>query len=222
MRRWLVSAGTIIAVPLVLYGGLQVWYWTRFGSSALFTAAKPAITLPFAAADNATGIRALGEVEQTHPSGHPGIDFQWDHAVKITAVADGTITAVSDAMDVGTPVLYVTQKIGDYKSVYKEMSSVAPGIAAGSLVKKGDVLGLPHCTHFSDSGGHDQCQIHWEFSYASLVPSLTGHADRLCPLEFYDADALQRINAIWASVKARHADLPGFPDLCNGPYKRAQ
>ncbi|MFO0702924.1 MAG: M23 family metallopeptidase [Candidatus Andersenbacteria bacterium] len=216
-RVLLVLLALGLAVGL-LAGGLNLWYFIRYSPDPLIPHQRISITLPFALEDEATGIRALGEVESVHPDGHGGIDFQWDHSVPIRSIADGRVTSISRKEDMGDPVWYVSIASGEYQSVYKEMDTYRPGLVIGSPVRRGDPIGTPHCTAEPD-GRQVHCQIHWEFGYASIVPTFTSHQDRLCPLTYFDADSLRRINAIWDGVKARHDDLPGYPDICNGPFK---
>lgn len=152
----------------------------------------------------------LGEKEEFHPDGHPGIDFKWDYAAPLIATFDGTISKIENGKDVGEPVLFVTLKNGEYHSVYKELDSVGPGIKEGSRVLQGDVVGYPHGN--SDDDGHTGYQVHWEFGYNSF-PGFT----RLCPLTYFDPESLARINMLWERVKPGHLNPTGQM-ICNGDY----
>ncbi len=220
MSRWLKWVLGIIGTLALAVGAIFAWGEIRYGDDPLIPHQLVTITLPFPASDEATGIRALGEVEDVHPFGHPGIDFQWEHPASLIAVGDGTITSISRAEDEGEPVWYLSLKLGEYLSTYKEIETYTPGLRKGSMVKEGDVLGTPHCIDHVDQNGYTNtgCQVHWEWAYASFVPMLTGKTDRLCPLTYFDTDARRRVDAIWAANVARGNDLPGFPDLCSGEY----
>ncbi|MFO0704644.1 MAG: M23 family metallopeptidase [Candidatus Andersenbacteria bacterium] len=218
LKRFLLGLGSLVVLFGLFVGGLFLWYQVRYSATPWFTHNRITISLPFAPEDEATSIRALGEVEQVHPDGHGGMDFQWDQSVPIRSIADGRVSSIKRAEDMGDPVWYISIDSREYRSTYKEMENYVDGLATGSLVKQGQEIGRPHCTNKPD-GVHTHCQIHWEFSYASGVPTFTGHLDRLCPLTYFDAEASRRITAIWDEVTARNATIPGYPDLCNGPFK---
>src|SRR3990167_4561913 len=105
--RWLKWLGGIVGALALLVGVVFAWGALEYSDHPLIPHKRVTITLPFGAETEATGIRAMGEVEQYHPFGHPGIDFQWEHSVPLIAVADGTITSISRAEDMGEPVWYV-------------------------------------------------------------------------------------------------------------------
>ena len=210
--RWLTWVGVVlvglVALPLLIAG----ISWLRFGPVALFGHTPITITLPYGPENEPRGMLPLGEVEGVHPSGHPGIDFQWDYAAPLIATFDGTITRIEDAEDMGEPVIYVTLQQGEHTSTYKELDALGPTIAKGVTVKQGDVIGYPHGHMFSDGGGHMGYQVHWEFGYDSFPGSV-----RLCPLTYFYTDSLARINALWAKIKPGHANPTG-QQICNGEY----
>jgi hypothetical protein len=53
--------------------------------------------------------------------------------------------------------------------------------------------------------------MHWEFDYDTPV------YDRLCPLTYFNEEALTRINAIWEKVGDTHGGK--FTEICSGDYK---
>ncbi|QQG49664.1 MAG: peptidoglycan DD-metalloendopeptidase family protein [Candidatus Berkelbacteria bacterium] len=200
-----------ILLGLVLVLGLRAsWSYLKDRPESFLGHEEIAIGLPYHSQDEPTGIRPLGEIESVHPNGHEGIDFQWAYAAQLVATSDGIITGVTKAKDGDAAVLYVTLKSGEYKSVYKELESVASGIRRGTKVKQGDLLGYPHGTRFPE--GHTNYQLHWEFGYDSF-PGFS----RLCPLEYFDADSKARIEQAWAKIVPAHTNPTGQA-LCNEKF----
>lgn len=178
------------------------------------------ISLPFAPEDDAsTGLIPYGEKIEHNasngtPDGHPGIDFGWDRETKILSSSEGRVTNINK--DSGGKY-NIEIRSGAYKIVYKEMNKIEPDIQRFVSVKKGQLLGYSgyHRTNFdgkpkeSDPSG----QIHWEFSGASMF------IDRLCPVNYFDADSRKRIDAIWAAVPANNQFKAAYPEICNGIFK---
>lgn len=212
MKKLLKIIGFFLICFTLLTLGLALFSWLKYGPIALFGHQEVSITLPYRAENEPIAMLPLGEKEEIHPDGHPGIDFQWDYAAPLIAIFDGTISRIENAKEMGEPVLYVSLKNGEYTSVYKELDSLGSGIKKGSHVSQGDVIGYPHCTYFTDSGGHTGCQVHWEFGYDSFL-GLT----RLCPLIYFDQKALDRINTLWGKTQPNHANPTGQM-ICNGEY----
>lgn len=217
--KWLKIVGYIFLVLIIAVVSLFAWARLEYGPNPIIPHKRITITLPFGPQDQLIGINPLGEKEEVHPGGHGGIDFQWDHGAPLIATSDGTITNIKKAKDGEATVLYVTLKSGQYQSTYKELDKVAEGVKVGSKLKQGEVVGYPHCTFFADSGGHTSCQLHWEFAYASPLPTLTGMVDRLCPLTYFDDESRARITAIWDSVTLQqHANKANYPYICNDVF----
>lgn len=196
---------------ILLFAGMLLFSWLKYGPLALFGHKGISITLPYRAANEPMGMMPLGEKEEVHPGGHPGIDFQWDYAAPLIAAFDGTITSITSGEDMG-PILIVTLKNGEYTSVYNELESVVPGIKKGSRVKQGDIVGFPHGHYWADGGGHTNYQVHWVFGYAGLIGEIP-----LCPLTYFDPEALTRINTLWEKIKPHHPNPTGQM-ICNGEY----
>ncbi len=214
--KWFKTIGIIIATVAAVIVCVLIYAQAAYGPHQIIQHHAITITLPFAPANEATNLIPMGEtIEHPFAGGHPGIDFQWDHTVPLIAVAGGTITSINNSEDKGEPVLYLTLKSGGYAVNYKELEKVADGIANGTKVMQGDVIGYPHC-HTQD--GHIGCQVHWEFAYASFLPKLSGAPDRLCPLTYFDASSRARIDAIWAAVPATDRFKSGFPNICSNVY----
>lgn len=159
----------------------------------------------------------MGEtIAHPFPGGHPGIDFQWDYSAPLIAVANGKVTSITNASDMGEPVKYLELTIGQYVARYKELDKIRPGIQNGSVVKQGDVLAYPHCVDNQQGGTH--CQLHWEWAYSWPLIMVNGPRDRLCPLTYFDPSALQRINTIWASVPSDDKFKSKFPYICSNVF----
>lgn len=213
MRKWLkrilVTLGIIIGIVVAL--GLLVFFrpWGYLPHK------KVEISLPIAPEDDAeTHIIPMGEVEQWHPKGHPGIDFQWNKVVNIHAVADGRILRVSKNHE----DKYIVQQIINpfYMTIYQELNTLEPNIRFLSKVKKGQVLGTSgyHRTVFTNEAPKPtdpSPQIHWDFMGVNIF--------RLCPVEYFDVDARRRLEAIWTRVKADGEYKTEYPDICNGVFK---
>lgn len=210
MKKFFKIGGLIVAIFILLILGLSFFSWLRYSPVALFGHKSVSITLPYAAQNEPMTMLPLGEKEEVHPDGHPGIDFKWDYPAPLIATFDGTITRIEKEKDMGEPVLYVTLKNGEYSSVYKELDSIGPGIKKGAHVSQGDIIGYPH--GHSDGVGPVGYQLHWEFGYDSF-PGFT----RLCPLTYFNPEALARINTLWEKSKLNHSNPTGQM-ICNGDY----
>ncbi len=211
----------MLVLGLILFIGLAVaWAKIQYGSRPLFPHKRIIITLPYGPDNEVSNLIPMGEtIEHNFKGGHPGIDFQWEQSVPLIAVADGKITRVYEDTDKGKPVLNLVLASGEYEARYKELDKLAPFVKEGAEVKRGDVLAYPHCTTFEGSRVH--CQLHWEFTYSSPLAMLAGATngiDRLCPLTYFDAEALNRINASWDKVPANDRFKQGFPNICSGGY----
>lgn len=210
MKKWLkIISGVVISCGLLILG-LALFSWLKYGPLAVFGHKGTNITLPYRVENEPTSMLPLGEQEEFHPDGHPGIDFKWDYSAPLIAVFDGTISRIQHGEDLGEPVLHLSLKNGEYTAVYKELDSVAPGIAEGVQVLRGDMIAYPHGDTSDD--GHTGYQLHWEFGYDSF-PGFT----RLCPLTYFDAAALARIYSLWEKTKPHHLNPTGQL-ICNGDY----
>lgn len=211
--KWLLgSVGLIIGLALLWVG----WSRLEYGPNPPIAHHRISISLPYSPENEATHMIAMGETI-AHPikGGHPGIDFQWDHSVPLIAVSDGKITSIKKADDMGESVLYVSLKTGGYLITYKELEKTAEGIQKDSIVKQGQVIGYPHCTVHTDQNGNKNtgCQVHWEFGYDTFPPS-----ERLCPLTYFDSDARNRIEKLWASVPDNDRFKQNAPNICSNIY----
>lgn len=217
MRRWLKWLLGILASLIIVIALLFAWSAVKYSNNPLIAHHKISITLPYTAQYEATNLIPMGEtIAHNFYGGHPGIDFQWTKSVPLIAVADGTVSSITKADDMGEPVTYLTLSSGEYAIHYKELDAVASGIAVGSTVKQGNVIAYPHC--HTNPDGRVGCQVHWEFAYDSFVPTVTFKVDRLCPLTYFTPDALTRINKLWDSVPANDQFKSKFPNICSNIY----
>lgn len=220
MKKLLKIVGLVFASLVIIVFLTVVWAKLQYGSRPLIPHKRITITLPYNSENEIRNLIPMGEtIEHNFKGGHPGIDFQWDYPAALIAVADGKITKVYEDTDKGQPVLSLILTSGEYEARYKELDKLAPNIKEGAKVKKGDIVAYPHCTTFEASRVH--CQLHWEFAYSSPLAMLAGATkgiDRLCPLTYFDTDALNRINSSWDKVPSQDRFKQGFPHVCSGGY----
>lgn len=177
------------------------------------------ISLPFPPEiDAKTSLIPMGEkIEHNaangNPDGHPGIDFGFQAVAPILASADGWVfTAGKTEAD----TIDITVYSGlFYKIEYKELNSIEPNIRFGAKVKKGQLLGYTGRDRLiegrptkADGSG----QVHWELTSSSHL------IDRLCPVNYFDAESKRRIEQIWANVPATNQFKIDYPDICSGVY----
>lgn len=176
------------------------------------------MSLPFSTeADATTSLIPMGEkIEHNesngNPDGHPGLDFGFAKETNILAVTNGIITGVSK-----TEGKYnIEQRTLYYRIRYTELNSVDPSIHIFSLVKKGRVLGSVG-THEDISEkfkpGAKSRQMHWDFGSSSMA------IDRLCSVDYFDAESKMRIMNIWDRVPNDSVMKEQYPEICNGIFK---
>ena len=173
------------------------------------------ITLPFAASIEPYGIMPMGEtVHHSAPIGHPGIDFFWTRQPQLIASFDGTVqTLKQDTKNEdgsGTPywIVEIRSTNGQFVANYGELVDYNTTLSVGSTVKQGDYIGHPHN---KGTDAKPDYMTHWSFQ-----PSNDGQLT-LCPLAYFDATSLARINTIWANTTT-YADKAQFPKICNGVF----
>lgn len=97
---------------------------------------------------------------RTHPvlgvvRAHEGVDWSAPHGTAIVAVADGVVLSAGWEGDYG----YTTRirHAGDVETLYAHQSSLAAGLAAGSRVEQGQIIGAVGSTGLA-TGNH----LHFE------------------------------------------------------------
>jgi len=210
MRKWFKW------VLLVLVGLIFIFFIVANNPIVFIPHDHVSITLPFHPKyDSTTGLIPMGEkFEHPDGDGHPGIDFGFQQVTPILAVADGRVGIIRKNQE-GSIDLEISHGFY-YKSAYKEMNSLEPNIKFGSKVKQGQIIGYAgfagdRAQKFEPGGPSGQ--IHWEFSSSSML------IDRLCPVGYFDSDALTRVNNIWTAVPAHDKFKQNYPDICSGVYK---
>jgi hypothetical protein len=219
---WILIGITILGIGFVAYN--------LFPPGHYLPHEKPVLILPIAPEyDHAAGIMPMGE-KINHPgpgNGHCGIDFTirgLTEKVPYIASMDGIVSKVhlysykeewgkGDEVVVSKTVADVVIINRSYQVVYSEMdgASLPEKIKLGARVKQGDLVGYGNLLIVSQTGTYIE-MIHWEFG--SISPII----DRFCPLTYFTAESLARIEAIWA-----HTDWPEmktqYPLICNGWYE---
>jgi hypothetical protein len=173
------------------------------------------ISLPFAPEDDdLIFINPMGEkVEHPNaPHGHPGLDFGWQHAAPLRAAAAGKVTKIKEHPPGGfgeTEKIYDVEIVtGIYAIRYTEIAP-SENVKVGTRVDQGEVIGRGG--EYKQPGGlGTYYSTHWEFDYDTVW------YDRLCPLTYFDANSLSRINAIWGKVGTTYDGR--YPDICSGDY----
>ncbi len=108
-----------------------------------------ALAMPIDAADAANtafGLAPFGYHGADHAeSGHPGWDLEYRAGGAVRAAADGTVEAVvNDERNPGRTRVHVSHQVGQhfYRTVYTNLLTVAPDIAEGQVVRRGQPLGV--------------------------------------------------------------------------------
>jgi len=87
---------------------------------------------------------------------HRGVDYAAPLGSKVMATADGVVEFIGDRGELGN--LVVLRHYGRFLTYYGHLSRFAPGIAVGSKVEKGRVIGFVGVTGLT-TGPH----VHYEF-----------------------------------------------------------
>ena len=178
------------------------------------------MSLPFAVSeDKDISLIPMGEkIEHNEsngtPDGHPGLDFGFKKETDILAVADGIITSIEKDKE---GRYNIEQQMGFfYRTRYTELNSKEPSLHFLTRVKKGQVIGQTgsseDISHKFEKGAKNR-QMHWDFASSSMA------IDRLCPVNYFDAESKIRLENIWANVPAGDIFRKDYPDICNGVFK---
>lgn len=196
---------------------------TTAASSSTFTPNSsdiiPVLYLPYSTISNLpSSLVPMGETiyhaKPQNPTGHGGIDFQWETPISIPTIIasmDATVTAIINSTShIGT--FDVTTKNGKWGVDYAEMASVKSGLEVGDSVKVGDEIGTPqHPSSITDFPNFRM--IHWQFGYAGEA----GVGERLCPMQYFTSDAKTAIESLWANTNSPNLKA-NAPDICSGDY----
>lgn len=115
-----------------------------------------------------TGMRAYGSNRSSGKRKHAGVDLYAPKGTAIRAVKDGTV--VKDyPFYLGTRAIEIDH--GDLLIRYGEISHVAPGIKAGSKVKRGQIIAYVGELVFKS--GNKMSMLHIEFYKGTMTGPLT-------------------------------------------------
>lgn len=213
LRSPLKLVAAVLLVLLVVISCLATRFYLRF--LPFVPHDRIVISLPFAREDDdLIFINPMGEkVEHANsPNGHPGLDFGWHHPAPLRAVAAGKVTKIKEHPSGGhgeTEKIFDVEVVsGIYAVRYGEISP-ADNLKVGMRVNQGDIIGRGG-EYIQEGGLGKYYSTHWEFDYDTPV------FDRLCPLTYFEADSLSRINAIWEKVGQTYEGR--YPDICSGDY----
>ncbi len=166
------------------------------------------LTVPFDINHPPDSMIPMGETihhpKSESPHGHPGIDFGWSHGDgTVSSASDGKVLSITDGGS-EKGLWDVTIASGAYELRYKELKSYDQKLHKGSVIKKGEPIGVPGTL----AGG-----FHWELASPSVLQ------DRFCPLKYFDNSAKMMIESIWLKVPSDDKIKSQFPDICSGDYK---
>jgi len=178
---------------------------------------KAQLILPFASEyDHLTGLIPMGETKfhpkPGNPHGHPGIDFGGEERFPLIAGMDGTVTSI-DSNDPQDSQYDIVIQSGAYQLRYFEVDDAA--VTKGQKVKQGDLVAYLQKAGGESTNETEHYTTHWEFGSSSPI------FDRWCPLTYFTAESLARINAIWDRVdrNAYQGIKSESPSICSGDYE---
>jgi len=208
--RW-VLLNIIIFLTLVFLYFFQPWVYLPHD--------RLQMALPFSQSeDMSVSLIPMGETiehnsSNDNPDGHPGLDFGFKRETNILAVSDGLITGISK----GKEGYRVEERTWFYRIEYTELNSVVSNLHLFFRVKEGQIIGnvgtSEDISQKFEKGAKSR-QMHWDFASSSMA------IDRLCPVNYFDAESKARIENIWARIPS--SDLfkhQGYTEICNGIFK---
>ncbi len=220
-KRILTIAGIATALFVVLFLS------SIFPLSFYLPHEIPKIVLPFDAKyDSVATLMPMGEKinHPDAPSGHPGVDYNFDTAEKVPLFAsmDGKITkvkitknqiqALPDRKPISLTVADVLITNKSYQVFYGELDAetLPASTKIGREVKRGDFIGHGNFMTGNTPGNMRQ-MTHWEFG--SISPLI----DRFCPLDYFAEESRIRIERIWNNTNWPEMKS-AYPKICNGDY----
>lgn len=182
---------TVLDLSSALTGDQQLFWIGRRGGRMVFVgngyAAPFSIDLPIAAADiarNAFGLWPMFVHGGGHPEGHPGWDFDYVAGANILAAADGTVVSLEpNPAWPGQSNISIRHRPG-FETQCDHVSVVAPGIAVGAAVTRGQALGTA-----SFFGPQTMCHF-----------ALHQGTDVVSPIPFLSPAGLALFNTIWSTA----------------------
>ena len=166
------------------------------------------IDLPIASGDstnNAYGIWPFGVHGGGHAlDGHPGFDVEYRAGASILVAADGRVqNAMLEAGGTGrytVRIMHPADGTPSYATDHTNIASLAPGIAPGALVTRGQILGAPGVQ--SQTIGTTPVtwgMIHFQMNDFSRNEGLT-NPNAVSPEPYLSASSRALFDAIWRTA----------------------
>ncbi|MBL8399151.1 MAG: peptidoglycan DD-metalloendopeptidase family protein [Candidatus Accumulibacter sp.] len=159
-----IRTGRILAAELGNRHRTQQAYWFQFepGRGAYYNADGKSLSKPFLNAPVENPHVTSGfSASRFHPifqtwRAHKGVDYAAPTGTKVLAVADGVIEAAEAQNGYGNVI--VLRHDPTYSTVYGHLNEFAEGIAKGTRVHQGDVIG-----YVGRTGWATDSHLHYEF-----------------------------------------------------------
>ena len=185
------------------------------------------VELPVAPGDGATsayGIWPFGVHGSSHAlDGHPGFDVEFRPGAQVLAAAEGTVqNIVSDSNSAGRYSIRIDHAVGaaHYATDYTNVSALAPNIAAGAAVTRGQPIGTAGTqTQFIGTFQVTWAMTHFQVNDFSRNEGLS-NPNAVSPEAFLSAAGRSVFNTLWRSAVyqtewcepfATNSRLAGFP-----------
>lgn len=169
---------------------------------------------PGDAASNAFGITPFGYHGADHAEdGHAGWDIEYRIGGVVRAAAAGTVQSVSaDPLSPGRSTVHVEHVVGahHYRTVYTNITTLAPGIVTSELVRSGQAIGtagtmntIIGTTTLSYAMTHFQLD---DFEFYRDTP----HPNAVSPEPFLSPEARLLFDGLWARAAFSHEPVEPF------------
>ena len=177
-----------------------------------------ALALPIDAADlavTAFGLAPFGYHGADHAEdGHPGWDIEYRIGGIVRAAAAGTVQSVAaDALMPGRLTVQLAHVVGahHYRTIYTNLTTVSPGIAANEVVRVGQSLG----TAGTISGTFGTTSITYAMTHFQLDDfeyyREMSNPNAVSPEPFLAADASTLFNRAWSTAAYVHELVESYP-----------
>ncbi len=160
--------------------------------------------MPVATGDSAKAFMGLwpyGAHGGGHPEGHGGWDVEFAMGAKARAVADGVVVSIDLDPDWNQYAVAIRHRPG-VQTETGHLQDVAPGIAVGTSVARGDVIGT------AGTIDNDPANIYYQVHFA-----LRFGTDTQCPGAWLSTAGQTVLDTIWAT--AEYDDELVEPYSCN-------
>lgn len=152
--------------------------------------------------------------------GHPGWDIEYAAGGSVRAAAAGTVQSVTQQGSEWTVQVQHQQAPVFRRTIYNGLSAVAAGIAAGSAVIRGQVLGAPHATTQVILGTPvTSWTFHFQLDDYGAPATVTGANDQAVdPFPYLDGSGRAVFGRVWQQATWREEIVepyPGQPRILN-------